>query len=154
MSGVYNTVIESVKKVIDNRKARSLPNDKMSLIKFDDDATIEILNKSINDEFKVSSMSGGGTTFLKPLKLLTDILMEIDYDVEIPVVLFLSDGQAESKNTVVNYINENVLKSIKNPDWAEQKLLFFAIGYGNDADKDTLEAMVKTFNNGSLNQLF
>lgn len=149
MSRCYNSVINSVQKVVNNRRARAVVKDKISLIKFNDQAQIEILNKSVLDEFTVSAMRGGDTTFVKPLEKLKELLREIDFDVEIPIVMFLSDGQGESLETVLKYIDREI---IKNADLelttGDKNLLFFSIGYGDDADSRTLEEMAKAFNRG------
>lgn len=79
--GPYNQVMSSVEKVINIRKALPLTKDKMSLIKFNNEAKIEILSKSVNDEFKVSPIRGGSTTFVKPLECLVEILKDIKFDV-------------------------------------------------------------------------
>jgi hypothetical protein len=148
--GPYDQVISSVKKVIEIRKAIPLTKDKMSLIKFDSKAHIEILNKSVNDEFKVSDMRGGGTTFVKPLESLVEILRDINFDLEIPIVMFLSDGQGESTQKVLDFINNKILNDPAIGSYCSnnENMLFFTIGYGDEADKKTLEEMAKAFNKG------
>lgn len=151
MTPCYDQVIDCVNKIVDNRRKRAVVKDKISLIKFDDEAELEILNQSVLDEFKVSPMRGGGTTFVKPLEKLIDVLREIDFDIEIPVVLFLSDGMGESIDIVLDFINENI---IQHPDLElntdGKTVLFFTIGFGNQADAKTLEAMAKAFNRGYI----
>lgn len=151
--GPYDQVMSSVEKVINIRKALPLTKDKMSLIKFNSEAKIEILNKSVNDEFKVSDMRGGGTTFVKPLECLVEILRDIDFDLEIPIVMFLSDGQGESTDKVLDFINKKILSdpAIGNYCSNNENMLFFTIGYGGEADKKTLEEMAKAFNQGFFN---
>lgn len=151
----YNQVISRVQKVIEIRKALPLNKDKMSLIKFSDEARIEILNQSVNDEFKVSKMRGGNTTFVKPLERLVEILKDVNFEVEIPIVMFLSDGEGENMQTVLDFIKRKFLNNSAIGKYCSnnENMLFFTIGYGDKADKKTLEEMAKAFNKGFIFKL-
>lgn len=141
----YETVIDCVKSVIDRRSSLPIASDKYSIVKFNDSAEIIVLNRGVKEDFigDVCNMRGGGTNFLKPLDKLIEILNENDFDLYIPVILFLSDGQGESKQVVTRKCRQ-VLEKFSKAD-----LLFFSIGFGKDADRDTLEAMSRTFNRGN-----
>ena len=110
------------------------------MIKFSDKATIEHLNVDIKEKIEVAKLRGGGTSFIKPLEKLDQILMQVEKEVFIPIVFFLSDGFGEKRESVFNYCKK-INEKFKNMD-----LLFFSVGYGDVADAETLEGIARIFN--------
>ena len=139
----FKSVIKSVDEVIRHRRSLPIVNDMISVIKFDSKATIEHLNVSIKDTISISEEVGGGTSFVAPLEKLDEILEEINLELFIPIVFFLSDGDGERKQTVVSKCEE-----IKKRFSGTMDMLFFSVGYGHEANAECLEAMAKVFNNG------
>ena len=64
------------------------------------------------------------------MKKLGDVLSQIDKDLFIPIVFFLSDGYGEKRS--------DVLKCCKNvyQDFSTIDVLFFSVGYGDAPGKD------------------
>jgi hypothetical protein len=130
MSPHFKKVIESVEKVIENRKKEPIAKDKVSVIKFNTKAVIEHINVDIKEEIHISQLRGGGTSFIQPLKKLEDVLSQIDKDLFIPIVFFLSDGDGERCSDVLDYCK------IVCQNFSTMDMLFFSVGYGDAPGKD------------------
>jgi hypothetical protein len=167
MAPHFKTVITSVKKVIDKRKKEPIAKDRVSVIKFNSKALIEHINVDIKEDITITDLRGGGTSFIEPLKKLRDVLSQIDKDLFIPIVFFLSDGYGERCSDVLKFCKK-VYQEFSTID-----MLFFTVGYGNAPGKkiniqdnlkkiysylmhiifidiETLEEMAKVFNNDKL----
>lgn len=143
MSGLFENVRENVKSVITNRRKVPLTKEKVSVIKFNENATIQVLNADLLENIEIGTMSGGGTSFVAALSKLEEVLSEINGEKYVPTVFFLSDGYGEPKDLVLNKSRE-VFGRFKTLD-----ILFFSVGFGKNVDKETLEEMNKVFNRGS-----
>ena len=128
MSSCFNQVVSSVEKIINKRKSDPIAKDKVSVIKFNTKAIIEHINVDIKEEITISPLKGGGTSFIEPLKKLEDVLSQIDKDLFIPIVFFLSDGYGESRSSVLDYCNKVYNK------FSTMDMLFFCVGYENSND--------------------
>ena len=130
MAPHFKTVITSVGKVIDKRKKEPITKDKVSIIKFNSKAVIEHINVDIKEDITISELRGGGTSFIEPLKKLGDVLSQVDKDLFIPIVFFLSDGYGERRS--------DVLKCCKNvyQEFSTMDMLFFSVGYGDAPGKE------------------
>ena len=104
MAPHFKTVITSVGKVIDKRKKEPITKDKVSIIKFNSKAVIEHINVDIKEDITISELRGDCTSFIEPLKKLGDVLSQIDKDLFIPIVFFLSDGYGERRSDVLNFV--------------------------------------------------
>jgi hypothetical protein len=129
MAPHFNTVKTSVGKIIDKRKKEPIAKDKVSVIKFSSKAMIEHINVDIKEDIYITDLRGGGTSFIEPLKKLRDVLSQIDKDLFIPIVFFLSDGYGERCSDVLKFC-KNVYQEFSTMD-----MLFFSVGYGDAPGK-------------------
>jgi hypothetical protein len=129
MAPHFNTVKTSIGKIIDKRKKEPIAKDKVSVTKFNSKAIIEHINVDIKEEITITDLRGGGTSFIEPLKKLRDVLSQIDKDLFIPIVFFLSDGFGERCSDVLKFC-KNVYQEFSTMD-----MLFFSVGYGDAPGK-------------------
>ena len=141
MRPYFNSVKASVKKVVENRRNQPVANDRWSVIRFNSAARTEVLNAEVKETVELSNCKGGDTKFIPALDNLSKLLMEINGNLFIPIVFFLSDGYGEKTSAVLQKCHE-----VRN-QFARMDMIFFCIGYGSDADKDTLNSMAFAFNN-------
>jgi Mg-chelatase subunit ChlD len=140
----FKNVKQSVQEILQSRKEKSLSDEKISVIKFNDKAEFDTMDASIKDEIVITDDVGGGTSFIAPLKRLDELLEQIESSIYMPVVFFLSDGYgSESKEDIKEYCY-NLHSKCYNFD-----IMFFTVGFGPDADQETLEEMARVFNNGN-----
>ena len=143
MSHYFGKVIECINNVLEKRRGLPIADDLVSVIKFNSTAEIEYMNESIREDIKIKNETDGGTSFVKPLEKLNEILKEVNFDVVTPIVFFLSDGFGEAKNIVLKKCEE-----IKARLASTMNMIFFSVGFGQ-ADSDCLEKMASTFNGAS-----
>jgi chromosome segregation ATPase len=143
MEDSFDVVRDSVYQIIKNRNLKTKSDERISIIKFDTETDIVVLDESIRDKIKISDLKGGGTSFIKPLEKFEEILQGINSDIYVPIVFFLSDGYAESISAVSTKCQDIFKK------YSKFSLIFLSVGFGDDPDGDTLKEMSKIFNNGS-----
>ena len=142
MLASFDLVRNCVYDIVKRRNEKTKSDEKISIIKFNTKAEIEVLDASVRDKIEISDLRGGGTSFLKPLEKLEEILQSINSDIYIPVVFFLSDGYAESKSTVSSFCQEIYSRK------SNFSFLFLSVGFGDAPDSETLKEMSKIFNSG------
>lgn len=133
MTDEFGSVLNSVNAILEKRKKLPVSNDTVSVIKFNSEANIEYLNAKIKETISIENECGGGTSFVKALQKINDILGKTNEEMFTPIIFFLSDGEGESLNVVLNKCH-----SVKN-EFSTMNLLFFTVGYGNKADSKCLE---------------
>lgn len=137
----FEDVIKCVQEVLTYRKQESITDEKVSVIKFNSKAVFEIIDANVNGDIILSNEVDGGTSFIEPLKKLDELLEQIESSVYTPIVFFLSDGKGnEPEKFTLNFCNE-IKRKHNSFDF-----MFFTVGFGNDADDETLENMCKIFN--------
>lgn len=141
MRPYFNSVKASVKRVVENRRNQPVVNDRWSVIRFNSTARTEVLNAEVKEAVELSNCKGGDTKFIPALDNLSKLLMEINSNLFIPIVFFLSDGYGESMDVVLQKCHQ-----VRN-QFARMDMIFFCIGYGSDADIYTLNSMAFAFNN-------
>ena len=142
MTPHFDSVRNCVYNVIKSRKSLPIAKDRVSIIKFNTGAKIEYLNEDISANIVIKDIRGGGTSFLKPLEELEKIFSEINSEIYVPIVFFLSDGYAEDPK-VVRFKCEIMRKK-----FPAHNIIFFTVGYGENADRTCLSEMSTVFNNG------
>ncbi|CAF0872737.1 unnamed protein product [Brachionus calyciflorus] len=88
-------------------------------------------------------MRGCGTSFINALDRFKEVLEEINCEKCVPIVFFLSDGNGESQNIVLDKCQD-----LRN-EFMNYEIIFFTVGFTSSTDSSILEEMSKTFNKGS-----
>ena len=141
MNPYFNSVKASVKRVVENRRNQPVANDRWSVIRFNSTARTEVLNAEVKETIELSNCKGGNTKFIPALDNLSKLLLEINSNLFIPIVFFLSDGYGEKMSDVLQKCHQ-----VRN-QFVRMDMIFFCIGYSSGADKATLNSMALAFNN-------
>jgi len=120
---------------------------KISVIKFNHQADYEIIDRDVENVSEIYSTCSGGTNYIPVLDKTHNLIKTKVNDKSNILIFFLTDGEP---NENINKISDSIEK-IKN-DFPQKNILFFAVGYGSDFNRNVLESMVKKFNNNETFQ--
>jgi uncharacterized protein YegL len=144
MSSVWEQVINCTRGIIEDRKKDIKKKDKVSIITFDNNAKVHIINKSVSDNIEMPELQGGGTSYIPALEKINDTLNVVtDLDCQL-LIFFLSDG-------IPNEYPTDILNRLSGIYSTHQKknIIFICVGYGEDVNADLLEDMSKIMNGGN-----
>ena len=138
MSGPrWNNLTKALDNFVDANKGQTL--DLLSIIVFSDSAKEHMKKMKFSEYTSPVKYKWGGTNFDAAFDLTRDFC-DLSNN-HCPVVVFLTDGQGEMKHT-------NLRLREMNQTHNQKGFMFFAIGVGDDFNRETLKEITKIANNG------
>ncbi len=146
MSGDWSGVVSAYNQYVKRRLQNQSECDLVSVVQFDDSATISVHMEPISKVPSNLDYSGRGTRF-HPASQKAFELVTNGPSSHVPVVVFMSDGQASDTDAAVGtfaQINRNVRQTY------ESDLELHVIAFSNGASTSQLQKIAESSRNGKL----